>query len=434
MKKSLLLYYSLLIGLLFTWSSPELPHIMLRLLFLILVLLPIAFSNTRLLPCVLSTFVIISANRHVPSYMPFLPIYLAVTTILVMVLRRFKRGKAAPIPLIFLLIFTFLVNLLRSMSIESMTMTALIVVLFYSFIDTDVQARSREVSISLVIISFLLCLETLVLKGDSTYSLMVDNVEFERVGWNDPNYFTSIIGMGGIAALNLLVSVGELKKLYRAMLIGVIMLVITVSLLVASRGAVLAIFISGMVLLIYNRRQSRIIMRLLLILVVFLVLLYQFGAFDFLISRFINDGGEIGGRTIIWQRKIADFAAQASLLDWLVGIGYKDGFALSSYVGDRAYIGFHNDYLAMLVSYGIIGLILTIAMYLYPICKYKDTRVTANCLYAIIISLSIEPLYSGGLAIFYFYFYTSLIGEASRQKDLLLNIRTNTKYQLYNYV
>lgn len=434
MKKSLIIYYALLLGLLSTWNSPELPPMSLRLIFLVLSVAPAILSKSVFFPCILSTFVIISANRFVPSYMPFLPEYLVITTIFVMMFRRFKRGNITPIPLIVLLLFSCFINLFRSMSIESLSITALNVVLFYTFVDADVQSISRQISISLVIVSLFLCVETLIFKDESVYTFTVGYMEYERVGWNDPNYFSSIIGMGALASLNMLVAPERLTKLHKALLSGIVMLVIFVSLMIASRGAILAMFISSAVLLISTRRLSRNSMWLVLVLLIFLAILYQVGSFDFLISRFVNDEGEIGGRSIIWRSKLADFASQASLIDWLIGFGHKGGLALSSYVGDRAYIGFHNDYIALLVSYGVIGVIIVIAMYLYPIIKYKDSRVTSCCLYVMLISLSLEPLYSGGLAIFYFYFYVCVIGEETRQSKLLVSKSTNTKNYMYDHV
>jgi O-antigen ligase len=249
--------------------------------------------------------------------------------------------------------------------------------------------------------------------------MSVGNLDYDRVGWNDPNYFSSIIGMGAIAALNLLLSVERERKWIRILLIGVIMLVIVVSLMVASRGGTVAIFVSGAVLLILSLRSSRTSKGLMLLLVAFIAVLYQTGAFDFLIYRFVNDEGEIGGRRIIWLSKLKDFSLQATPLDWLIGKGYKAGLAMSSYVGKRDYIGFHNDFIAMLVSYGLIGLLTMVAMYVYPILKYKDPRVIAGCLYIILISMSLEPLYSGALDIFYFYFYLCVLGESTKKRTTL---------------
>ncbi len=435
MKKSLVIYYVVLLGVLSTWNYPELPPIVLRLAFLVLVVGPVMFSNNKFFPCVLSAFVMISANRHVPSYMPFLPMYLAITTLLAFAAKRFKRGLKVPGLLLALVLITFLVDIGRSMSVESVSITALMIALFFTFIDTDVQGCSQGISLSFVIVSAFLCIETFVFRNEFTYTMSVGNADFERVGWSDPNYFSGIIGMGAIAALNLLLSPERENKRIRYLLLGVIILVISVSLMIASRGAIVAVFLSGAVLLILSSKRSRTSMGLLLFLVAFIAVLYQTGAFDFLMSRFTNDEGELGGRRIIWMSKLTDFSAQASPLDWLIGLGHKGGLAMSSYVGNRDYVGFHNDYIAMLVSYGLIGLLLIVALYLYPMLKYKDPRVTAGCFYMMLISMSLEPLYSGALDIFYFYFYVCVLGESARKRGMTKELKNYiTNKQPFSHV
>ena len=148
MKKSLVIYYVVLLGVLSTWNSPELPPMMLRLAFLVLVVGPVMFRNNKFFPCVLSAFVMISANRHVPSYMPFLPMYLAITTLLAFAAKRFKRGLKVPRLLLALVLLTFLVDIGRSMSVESVSITALMIALFFTFIDADVQGCSQGISLS----------------------------------------------------------------------------------------------------------------------------------------------------------------------------------------------------------------------------------------------------------------------------------------------
>lgn len=416
MKKNLSIYYLLLLGVLSIWNSPELPPMIFRLAYLVLAIAPIVYSNIKLFPCVLSTLVIISANRHAPSFMPFLPSYLAITTILALFFKKYKSGVRASTGLLVFMLFTLLVDLLWSSSVESISITSLIALLFFLFVDSDVDSRCRELSISFVVISLFLCIEALIFRNEFTHSLSVGDADFNRVGWNDPNYFTAVIGMGAMAGLNLLLSSDKMSKLTRFVLFGVIMLVIVVALMVASRGGIVALFLSGFALLVLTRRRSRKSSGVVLLLGVFVAVLYVMGAFDFLLSRFVNDEGMIGGRRIIWLSKLEDFSAQASFSDWLFGIGHKKGMALSSYVGSRNYIGFHNDFLAILVSYGIIGLLMVAGLLLFPIFKYRSPFVTAGCLYIIIISMSLEPLYSGALDVFYFYFYICILGESALKR------------------
>ena len=262
-------------------------------------------------------------------------------------------------------------------------------------------------------------MEIFVFKNEFTYTRTVGSIEYDRVGWNDPNYFTAIIGMGALAALNMLLSPEHINKRNRALLISVILIVIVVSLMIASRGGAAALFGGAATLLILSRRRSRAVTGIMFLLVVFVFALYENGAFDFLFSRFANDEGAMGGRVVIWTSKMADFSAQASPIDWLVGMGHKEALAMSTYLNGKSVIGFHNDYIAVLASYGIVGLITVIALYLYPIVKYKDPRVTAICVYIIIISMSLEPLSSGALDLFYLYFYACILGESKRAKAIV---------------
>lgn len=392
-----------------------LPPMIFRLGFLVLVVAPVILSKKSLFPCILSSFVIISVNRHVPSYMPFMPAYLAITTLVALVGKNYKSGTKAPMLLIVLMLYSILIDFVRSMSIESISVTSLIVVLFFLFIDTDLERRSREISLSFIVISLFLCVEMFMFKSEFTYTKAVGNIEYQSVGWNDPNYFTSIIGIGAMAALNLLLSCERISKFNRISLIGVIMIVILVSLKVASRGGVAALVGGAATLLILSRLRSRTAIWISLFFVVFIIALYEYGAFDFLISRFSNDEGELGGRKLIWTSKMADFSAQASLLDWLVGIGHKGALAMSTYINNKSVLGFHNDFIAILISYGIIGLFIVLSLYFYPIFKYKDPQVTAICIYLIIISMTLEPLSSGALDIFYLYFYACILGESKRK-------------------
>ena len=91
MKKFLLYYYLILLLVLSTWNSETLPPFALRMAYLVAVLIPMFGKNAPMFPCILSMFVIISANRFIPSYMPFMPEYLFVVTLALLLFTKKKK-------------------------------------------------------------------------------------------------------------------------------------------------------------------------------------------------------------------------------------------------------------------------------------------------------------------------------------------------------
>ena len=137
------------------------------------------------------------------------------------------------------------------------------------------------------------------------------------------------------------------------------------------------------------------------------------GGFDFLLARFENDEGEIGGRSIIWSEKIKAFVANGSIDKWIVGYGKKEGYELAFTLGNKRMIGFHNDFLSFFVCYGIFGLLYLLSLFIVPIIRYKNLSVTSGILYIMAICLSLEPM-SGLLDFYYFYFFLIILGEGER--------------------
>ena len=410
----LYLYYGFLLLLLCSWMSPSLPSMKLRMAFFILVLAPLPFTRKSLFPCILSTFVIISTNRSVPSFMPITPeILLTGTLIMLLIGKKWKKKEdeqlslpvkiRAPWLLWLLSLYTLGVNLMYSPSMMSISLIILIIIFFHGFYNSDnIDIRSTELSFSFVIITLVLCLEVLLFGGQFDFTPTIEGDELERVSLNDPNYFTCIIGMGVVASLGLLLY-KELGKNQRLFLYFVILLAFVVSLKVASRGGIIAI--SG--------KTNKAAPKIMLLMFAVVIVLYGLGAFDVLFNRFSGDEGELGGRQITWAGKWADFMAQASPLNWLIGMGYEPGFALAGDLGKEGYMGFHNDYFAFFMCYGILGFLLFLMFLLYPIIKYKDPRVTAGMVFIILAGMTLEPLSSGSLDFYYFYFFLCILGESS---------------------
>ena len=418
MKRALVVFYLFLLLVLLTWTDSELPPMLLRLVYLFLVVTPIVLVKASLFPMVLSTFVLISSNRYAPSYMPFLPQYLLVVSIIALVI----SGKIPKIKLtspclilILIVLHTSIVDLITSHQIPTLALSALVVLSFFFFIQEDTSQRSRELTLSFVIIAFILSLEMVIYGSRFTQSIMVGADEYDRIGWNDPNYFSALIGIGVFSALQLLFSKQQISRPLSIFLILTIGLALYVLLKVASRGALVALSVSVIVLVLFSKRKGA---KYLTVLSITLLLVYLFGGFDFILARFENDGGEIGGRSIIWSEKLIAFIEKASFENWVVGFGKKEGYSLASIVGGKSLIGFHNDYLSFFICYGILGALYLLLLLLIPIFKYKNLVVTSGILYIIVICLSLEPM-SGLLDFYYFYFYLIILGENEKQQVLI---------------
>lgn len=96
----------------------------------------------------------------------------------------------------------------------------------------------------------------------------------------------------------------------------------------------------------------------------------------------------------------------------LFGIGYSKGFYLAIPGG----FGFHNDYLAFLVDYGVVGLILFFCIVAYPLklvanSPSKRPIVISLLAFILICSMTLEPFTYGRLTYWYFYMLIVLLAR-----------------------
>ena len=414
MKKAFVIYYLFMLLVLFTWTGQVLPPMSLRLIYLCLIAIPIILYKAALFPLILSTFVLISSNRYATSYMPFLPQYLLVVSLIALILgvKKPRIKLIAPCVILLLIaIHTSLVDFIASKQIPSLALSSLVCFSFFFFIQGDAHQRSKELALSFVVIAFVLSLEMVIFGSRFTYSITVGVDDYERIGWNDPNYFSALIGAGVFSAIHLLVSKQFKARSIVFFLYLTVALSVYVLLIVASRGALIALLIAVIPLAFFSKRKG---LRYFSLLCVILLIVYWIGGFDFLLARFENDEGEIGGRSIIWSEKIKAFVANGSIEKWIVGYGKKDGYELAFTLGNTRMIGFHNDFLSFFVCYGILGLLYLILLFIVPIIRYKSLSVTTGILYIMVICLSLEPM-SGLLDFYYFYFFLITLGEGEKQ-------------------
>jgi O-antigen ligase len=180
----------------------------------------------------------------------------------------------------------------------------------------------------------------------------------------------------------------------------------------ASRGAVVCVASGIIIITLFSKIGLKKKTAIVLLLLLGIALMYQIGLFSALEERIMNDEDGTGsGRTLIWAYKLSLFFEQPTY-KLFTGLGHRGGFMLGF---DDGY-GFHNDFIAFFVDYGIIGTILFISLLLYPLIivrKNKEQRaiVTALTAYLILCCLTLEPLSAGRLAFYCIYLLIYILAK-----------------------
>ena len=419
MKKSLLIYYyAVLLLMLCAWTSPSLPPSSVRLVYFVAVLLPLFKRKFTNYPAILSMFVILSANRYAASFMPVMPSYLIVATLVMLLGVRYKASVRPPLSLFPMLLVIICSDAFFSHTVGDLSYVLGLTILFFFFIDENLDIRRNEMSVSILVVVFILALESLIYGNNeaTTDILMVDDME--RMGWNDPNYFSHLLGMGALVALQLLVVNKDLSQTMRYILMGLLFLIVLVMLQVASRGGLVALGGAAVTLVLLSGKKDSNAGKILLILGLFVMAMYAMGVFDIMSARVENeDEAQLGGRSLVWAGKFVEFTQQAGPRDWVFGIGRERALALANYLTPGEVMGFHNDFLAVLLSYGFVGLLAFLFFLLYPLFKFRNPCVTSCIVFLILFSMSLEPFTGGWLDYCYFYFYLYILGTSFRYED-----------------
>ena len=139
-----------------------------------------------------------------------------------------------------------------------------------------------------------------------------------------------------------------------------------------------------------------------------------------------DEDGTGSGRTTICALKLLLFTEEPAY-KLLTGLGFRGGFMLG-FVGGY---GFHNDFVAFFVDYGIIGFCLFVCMLLYPlylVSKNKENKaiVTALIVYLLLCCMTLEPINAGRLTFLYMYIFIYIL---AKQKSLHLLEKNDTVYK-----
>lgn len=400
-------YYATLLFILLSWNDNFLPPPMIyRLAFLFAVIIPTFWKQEWTAPIML-LFIVSGTQGFSYSYMPYdTYIYVFILAFLAMVYGRFKRHSIQiPRLLIGMLIYVTLVNCVTNMEWHKISESILLTLLFCLFIDVG-----NEKQIDMMSDAFAICSLVLSYQFFKYFSLTaVLNVSgFEQGGWTDRNYFGVIVGMGALVSIIQLLTKKKIDVIRRGLYIASIV-VTTITLgMNASRGAVISLGGSVLMFLMFAKLNAgkKVLMVLSIVSMLFIMLNYD--VFDYLIYRMENDDGTGSGRMIIWQNKLNAYNG-VGVLNKLFGLGHTGGLTLGY---NNVTTGFHNEFLAMLMEYGIVGLIILLGMLFGPCWKIRKQYtsmqapvVVSLCLYLIITAFTLEPLTTGFCSFFLFYSY-----------------------------
>lgn len=418
-KLILIAYYAVLLFILTSWTSlTSAPSMIMRICYLGAVVLPPIIIKRELLLPVLMCFIFVSAYGFSYSYMPTsYGIYL-LPLLICAIIEGFTRNREYGL-FLWIAVFLSFVDILTGGKFETITYCFLILYLFLIISDKSIVAgKSIElvkfISIAFSIASLVIVYYYFVYGSQFTFDYGSDS-GLERTGWIDANYLSMALGMAIMSSSIALMSLKN--NFYEKVLFWfTIVLSFIVMVLLASRGGLLSIAIGGSILLFFSKFKLRTKLLIMLFLFLFIIFLFNNNYFELLVYRIQNDDGTGSGRSEIWKMKFDEFLNTGNLFNYLFGLGFRRSIYLGGNVVN--YYCFHNDFLAYLVSYGIVGLCLFIYMLSYPIIKIRqgtDSKrfVIASIIYLASCCMTLNPLSEGHIVYFFFYFYIVLLSKTN---------------------
>lgn len=417
--KLIVAYYLLLLVILGSWSNPEvLPALPLRLLYLVALILPLLIKRSKYAPYIILTYTVISASNYAVSYMPVDGLYLLVTFVVcILTIGRVNGTHSLKVPNAFWVLcwLSVFVDLLFSSDINNSYKWISVALVSTCLISKNKAANLHIVSLSFAVISFVLSIEFLFVGDQFVRDVHTIIGDLDRKGWADPNYFGAILGTGIVSSLIELIINRNLEKRVKFFYYVTILLTLYALFTTASRGAFIALTASSIIILFLSPLKKTKKIGGLIISMIVLLVMYNLHFLDLLLLRFESDGGDAGGRALIWVTRLKAFFGECNLFQWLFGVGRDKSLVL----GTGQLLGSHNDFLAVLVMYGFIGFICLLSLLISPIIKSVNHKgiVIAAVVYIALCMFSIEPFTGGQWGCFYFYIYILMLSQVRYEEE-----------------
>lgn len=391
--KTIYRYYFILFLILAVWSGESSLPMPVRLLYLGMLVVPL-LKRSDLIPAVFAGALTVSYNSFTAPILPTEDYYyMVILGGLALLLNKSTKVKGY-VFFVFLLYVLF-VDLVTQGHISRLFSKMFICILTYLCVKDRLDRCKTPMEIAFMVCSIILSYWTLFRLDARMRTIHAVEGMDEAAGWTDPNYLGCIIGLGGLIAIKELISASK-SEIPRILSIITIVISLFALAYLASRGAILALAAGAVILFTFSKRtKSSYKVLFVIAMSALLFFMYQSSVFDALEARFTSDTMATGtGRTEIWAIKLSSFFNDGNILNIIFGYGQEKGFELGNFGRARA---FHNDFIAFLVEYGFVGLILFLSALSYPVRRASRSirnTILGFVTFIAVAGLTLEPISS----------------------------------------
>ena len=364
-------YYFVLLLIAMSWTERALiePSTGFRLLFVVLFSLPL-LKYRYLAPAVLAVFTTIRLFSVSPyGYLPSDPkfyFYLALLLFFFEAVPQLYAGRGniffrgsskGLIALFFVVLISNFLNLSGDFSFVFLLGSVFICTRFIKSRDD-----TNMLEIAFIVATFCLSIYAFIFSNDFAVKQYVNKDVIQRAYWTDPNYLGSVVTIGIVVSFYYFMNKTKDKAVFRILYLVVAIMGFIVLGLLASRGAFVAAIAPALYILYKKTNSVKNLVFVALFVGITFVAFSNTDYFSSLFARFESGDTTGSSRTIIWESSINKFF-QSDMPMLLLGGGtnYSD-FLVGKSLGMARY-STHNNFLAILYDYGIIGLLLFISMF-----------------------------------------------------------------------
>lgn len=419
--KIYLVYYVVVVLLLFFLMRPFVPmNDAIRNVLYVAIFLPAFFRIKYFLP-VFVFFMSFSGY----SFSPVLPTHWGYSLILVIFALLFAKKKQINILSFVAPLFFVLLDFIHG-GLATWSPWIFIMILLGALIcdKKDICA----VVLSLILVSVLLSLLYLLYFDSFEWMKHAsDNEYYSTSGWMNHNKFDSSLGCGALLAIAVLSKQFRNNfnsTFYRVIAIASIVLTIIVMLKDASRGSILSLVCSAMVLIAMAKTKPRVKVSIIVTMLIIVVVALAFTSADYVVSRFSEQNvSTAGNRLEIWNEKIYLFFSDLDFFKLLFGIGWTECLNLGTDIST------HNDWITAFVAFGFVGLLVYSSIYiaLLFMSYHKNAISLSVLLFLFLESMVLEPFFRGnGMMVLLYIIAMKYSIVYKRKKTLSVQSLDNT--------